>query len=103
VRKTTNQNKEEKPMDLIIPETNKKQFNELAEKIIDELAKVFPVGIELYDFPFIEENEELFIPTINYLIHSGYLLKSDEYRACYLTEKSVKSLNNRTGFPPIVP
>lgn len=89
-------------MDLIIPETNKKQFNELAETIINELAKSFPVGVDLHELLY-DDHEELLRPTINYLLHADYLFRVDNGSYYYLTEKSVKSLNNRTGFPPIVP
>ena len=88
-------------MDLIIPETNKKQFNELAETIINELAKVFPMGIELFDHLY-SKHGDLLRPTIIYLLHTGYLHNFKDEGIYTLTEKSVENLDRRTGFKPII-
>ena len=88
-------------MDLTIPDTNKKQFNELAETIINELAKVFPMGIELYELLYAKHGE-LLRPTIIYLLHTGYLHNFKDEGIYTLTGKSVEILSRSTGFKPIV-
>jgi len=101
VRKTTNQNKEEKPMSIQIPESNKKQFNELAEKIIDELAKVFPAGIAVnnHHSAFKGVNNAYANNVLNFLVHSGYLFKVEQ--CYYLTEKSLNALSSDGSFSAI--
>lgn len=104
VRIFTNQNKEEKPMSIQIPESNKKQFNELAETIINELAKSFPVGASFSTSRKNFENvkADLLISTLDYLVHSGHLFSNDEGNYHYLTEKTVKNLNSSAKLSALI-
>ena len=91
-------------MDIKIPETNKKQFNELAEKIIDELAKSFPVGASFSTSRknFESEKAELLTSTLAYLENSGHLFSNDEGNYHYLTEKTVKNLNSSAKLSALI-
>ncbi|WP_288987092.1 hypothetical protein [uncultured Pseudoalteromonas sp.] len=89
-------------MDLIIPETNKKQFNELAEKIIDELAKSFPVGINP-----LAENFSVKHPVLQgalaYLTADGYLNYLESDQCYYLTPACVLKITQSQGFAGFKP
>ncbi|MBB1333890.1 MULTISPECIES: hypothetical protein [unclassified Pseudoalteromonas] len=88
-------------MDIKIPETNKKQFNELAEKILKSLADTFPVGIHP-TAKTLNTNNQVLEGVLAYLIHADYLFSPKE-NMYYLSEKSVLKINRSGALVPMDP
>lgn len=91
-------------MSVSLPQENKELFNKLAEKIIDELAKSFPVGINPLAEDFGVKHPELH-GTLIFLIQDGYLYSPEDDNCYYLTPKSTSKLVHSLGlggFKPII-
>jgi len=85
-----------KLMSLSLPKDNKELFNKLAENILGELAKSFPVGINPIAENFGVKNPEL-QGTLVYLIADDYLHSPEDDNCYYLTPKSVSKLVHTLG------
>ena len=83
-------------MSLSLSKDNKELFNKLAENIIDELAKSFPVGINPVAENFGVNHSELH-GTLIYLAQDGYLYSPEDDNCYYLTPKSTAKLSHSLG------
>lgn len=86
-------------MDLKISQANKKQVNELANKILKSLADTFPTGIHP-TAKTLDVNNQILEGVLAYLVHSDYLFSPKE-NTYYLTQSSVTRINNSGPLSPI--
>ncbi|HEA17700.1 hypothetical protein LCGC14_2659180 [marine sediment metagenome] len=86
-------------MDIKISESNKKQVNDLAEKILKSLADIFPIGIHPTAKNFGVSNECL-EGVLAYLVHSDYLFSPEE-NIYYLTETTLAKIKTASPLNPM--
>ena len=86
-------------MDIKISETNKKQFNELAEKILKSLADTFPTGIQP-TAKTLDVNNKVLEGVLAFLVNSDYLFSPKE-NIYYLTHNAVSKINHSGPLSPI--